>query len=86
MTEQPQRKPCCRKYYNFRQRFISVVEGFDAIVGGNPRQLTFLYEKLKQRLGLDTLVYILRGYGCPVCDYPSVEKILSDDEKGKHGV
>ncbi|TES92012.1 MAG: hypothetical protein E3J94_03055 [Desulfobacteraceae bacterium] len=75
-----QQEPCCQKYYAFRQQFASLVEGFNAIVGGNPRQLTFLYEKLKERLGLDTLLYVLGGYGCPVCNYPSDEQILKDRE------
>ncbi len=77
------RKPCCQKYADFRQKFVSLVEGFSRLADGNPRELTFLYEKLKQRFGLDVIIYVTRGYGCPTCDYPLAMDILSDDEKAK---
>ncbi len=76
-------KPCCQKYANFRQEFVSLVEGFSRLVGGNPRELSFLYEKLRQRFGLDTIVYVMRNYGCPICNYPSAIDIRADDEKAE---
>lgn len=82
MGEQSQeiKKPCCQKYSDFRQRFISLVEGFERLVDGNPRELVYLYDYLKNKVGVDMIVYVTSGYGCPVCDYPP-EFDLSDGNK-----